>query len=77
MRVHTDPELIAGGEIYELPQYLYRVHCAIHLGTGTFGWPVSPVYITQIFWSGHHGIDISAYVNTFANYAEETVDFEP
>ena len=31
-------------------------------GTGTFIWPVSPVYITQIFWSGHGGIDIGAYV---------------
>ena len=34
----------------------------VTMGTGTFVWPVSPVYITQIFWSGHHAIDVGAYV---------------
>jgi murein DD-endopeptidase MepM/ murein hydrolase activator NlpD len=30
-------------------------------GTGTFLWPVSPIRITQGYWSGHPAIDLDTY----------------
>ena len=30
----------------------------VYLGSGAFQWPVSPVAITQVFWSGHPAIDL-------------------
>lgn len=32
------------------------------VGTGSFIWPVSPVVITQPFWSGHPAIDVDTYI---------------
>jgi len=34
----------------------------VYVGTGTFAWPVSPIRITQNFWSGHPAIDIDTYL---------------
>ena len=33
----------------------------VYLGTGYFQWPVSPVRITQSYWSGHPAIDLDTY----------------
>lgn len=33
----------------------------IFTGTGYFTWPVSPIVITQPYWSGHPAIDIDTY----------------
>jgi len=33
----------------------------VYIGTGVFTWPVSPVRITQSYWSGHPAIDIDTY----------------
>ncbi len=33
----------------------------VYIGSGYFRWPVSPVRITQSYWSGHPGIDIDTY----------------
>ena len=33
----------------------------VNIGTGYFSWPVSPIVITQPYWSGHLGIDIDTY----------------
>lgn len=33
----------------------------VYIGTGMFTWPVSPVRITQSYWSGHPAIDIDTY----------------
>ncbi|MBF8257208.1 MAG: peptidase M23 family protein, partial [Anaerolineales bacterium] len=33
----------------------------VFTGTGTFLWPVSPIRITQSFWSGHPAIDLDTY----------------
>ena len=33
----------------------------VTMGTGTFIWPVSPVVITQPYWSGHPAIDLDTY----------------
>lgn len=33
----------------------------VTLGTGIFIWPVSPVVITQPYWSGHPAIDLDTY----------------
>lgn len=33
----------------------------VYMGTGYFAWPVSPISITQPYWSGHQGIDIGMY----------------
>jgi LysM repeat protein len=33
----------------------------VYVGTGYFQWPVSPVRITQSYWSGHPAIDIDTY----------------
>lgn len=33
----------------------------VNIGTGYFSWPVSPIVITQPYWGGHLGIDISTY----------------
>jgi len=30
-------------------------------GTGTFLWPVSPIRITESYWSGHPAIDLDTY----------------
>lgn len=30
----------------------------VYFGSGAFRWPVSPVVITQVFWSGHPAIDL-------------------
>jgi murein DD-endopeptidase MepM/ murein hydrolase activator NlpD len=30
----------------------------VYLGSGVFQWPVSPVVITQVFWSGHPAVDL-------------------
>jgi murein DD-endopeptidase MepM/ murein hydrolase activator NlpD len=34
----------------------------VYTGTGTFLWPVSPVRITQSYWSGHPAIDLDTYL---------------
>jgi LysM repeat protein len=34
----------------------------VYVGTGFFGWPASPINITQYFWSGHPAIDIDTYL---------------
>ena len=33
----------------------------VYVGTGYFQWPVSPIRITQSYWSGHPAIDIDTY----------------
>lgn len=33
----------------------------VYIGSGYFRWPVSPVRITQSYWSGHPAIDIDTY----------------
>jgi murein DD-endopeptidase MepM/ murein hydrolase activator NlpD len=33
----------------------------VYVGTGYFQWPVSPVRITQSYWSGHPAIDLDTY----------------
>lgn len=33
----------------------------VNKGTGYFSWPVSPIVITQTYWSGHPAIDIDTY----------------
>ncbi len=33
----------------------------VYIGTGYFAWPVSPIIITQGYWSGHPAIDIDTY----------------
>ena len=33
----------------------------IYAGSGYFTWPVSPIIITQPYWSGHPAIDIDTY----------------
>jgi murein DD-endopeptidase MepM/ murein hydrolase activator NlpD len=33
----------------------------IYTGSGYFTWPVSPIIITQPYWSGHPAIDIDTY----------------
>ncbi|HET7010468.1 MAG TPA: M23 family metallopeptidase [Anaerolineales bacterium] len=33
----------------------------VYIGTGTFQWPVSPIRITQSYWSGHQAIDLDTY----------------
>ncbi len=33
----------------------------IYTGTGYFTWPVSPIVITQPYWSGHPAIDVDTY----------------
>ena len=33
----------------------------VNFGTGYFQWPVSPIRITQSYWSGHPAIDIDTY----------------
>jgi murein DD-endopeptidase MepM/ murein hydrolase activator NlpD len=34
----------------------------VYVGTGFFAWPVSPIRITQYFWSGHPAIDLDTYL---------------
>ena len=34
----------------------------VYTGTGTFLWPVSPIRITQGYWSGHPAIDLDTYL---------------
>lgn len=33
----------------------------IYTGNGYFAWPVSPIIITQPYWSGHPAIDVDTY----------------
>ena len=33
----------------------------VYVGTGYFQWPVSPIRITQSYWSGHPAIDLDTY----------------
>ncbi len=33
----------------------------VYIGSGYFSWPISPIVITQPFWSGHLGIDVGTY----------------
>jgi len=34
----------------------------VYVGMGYFGWPVSPIRITQYFWSGHPAVDLDTYL---------------
>jgi len=34
----------------------------VYVGTGFFQWPVSPIAITQTYWSGHPAIDLDTYL---------------
>jgi len=34
----------------------------VYFGSGFFQWPVSPVRLTQSYWSGHPGIDLDTYL---------------
>jgi len=33
----------------------------VYIGSGYFSWPISPIVITQPYWSGHLGIDVGTY----------------
>ena len=43
----------------------------VYTGTGTFLWPVSPIRITQGYWSGHPAIDLDTYLGQ-AVYASDS-----
>ncbi len=43
----------------------------VFAGTGTFLWPVSPIRITQSYWSGHPAVDLDTYLGQ-AVYASDS-----
>jgi murein DD-endopeptidase MepM/ murein hydrolase activator NlpD len=43
----------------------------VYSGTGTFLWPVSPIRITQSYWSGHPAVDLDTYLGQ-AVYASDS-----